>query len=40
MAYRCLARFIASIEPEKLDMRLFENYLRMTESEIKELLPE
>ena len=40
VAYRCLARFIASIEKEKIEPKLIENYLKMADSEIRDLLPE
>ncbi|CAD8147535.1 unnamed protein product [Paramecium octaurelia] len=40
VAYRCLARFIAAIEKEKIEPKLIENYLKMADSDIRELLPE
>ncbi|CAK91467.1 unnamed protein product (macronuclear) [Paramecium tetraurelia] len=40
VAYRCLARFIAAIEKDKIEPRLIENYLKMADSDIRELLPE
>lgn len=40
VAYRCLARFIASVDSDKLEPKLFENYMKMTDSDVKDLLPE
>ena len=40
VAYRILARFIAAIEKDKIEPKLIENYLKMTDSDIRELLPD